>query len=325
MVRISSALCVWRPDHGLEARIVEPGLEPECPAQPGPELRQLHVEVEMAVARGVDPRHAVPEEVPDRLGRLLRLGPERAAGLHRQHAVQQRGVDPLARPGLAAGDEGEQDAGYGQAPRVVVDEAAAHELRRCLAGRALLPGQAAVGLHDRIEPGPLRQRADLAERGHGAVDEPRVLGAERPVVEPEAGGDTRPEALDEHVRGPREPSGDGQPLRMLQVDREAALAAIDAEEVAGEPGERRGVGAERVALERLQLVDASAVGREERGRDGARDDRGAVDDAEALEGTGHRSAPGRARGQPHALAMRRHGPSSISGCRGRVPEEPAPA
>ena len=104
-------------DHGPEARIVEPRLEAERPAEPRPELRQLHVEIEVAVPRGVDPRHAVAEEVPDRLRGLGGLGPEGPAGLHREDAVEERGLDPLARAGLAAGDQREQDAGDGQAAR----------------------------------------------------------------------------------------------------------------------------------------------------------------------------------------------------------------
>ena len=295
------------PDHRPEARVVQPRLEAEGPAEARPELRELHVEIEVSLPRGIDPRHAVAEEVTDRLRRLHGLRPEGPARLHREHAVEERGLDPLAFAGLAPGDEGEEHAGDGEAPGVVVHEAPTHELRRRLVRGALLPGEAAVGLHDRVEPRPLGERADLPERGHRAVDEPRVLGAERRGVEPEAGRHARPEALHEEVGVPREPLHDGEAVRVLQINGEAPLAPVDAEEVAGQPRQRRGIAPERVALERLHLDDVGPVGREERRRDGPGDDRRAVDHAEALERTGHgaqaRVARGTAARGSHCVGM----------------------
>src|SRR5262249_3646455 len=150
------------------------------------ELRELHVEIEVPVARGIDPRHAVAEEVPDRVRRLPGFRPEGAARLHRQHAVEERGLDPLARAGLAAGDEREEDARDGEAPGVVADEAPAAEPRRPPVGRPLPPRETAVGLDDRVEAWPLGERTGLPERRDGAVDQPGVLAAQRRVVEAEA-------------------------------------------------------------------------------------------------------------------------------------------
>jgi len=149
------------PDHRPEARVVEPRLEAERPAETGPELRELHVEIQVPVPRGVDPRHALAEQITDRLRRLLRLRPECPAGLHREHPVEKRRLDALAHPGLAAGDQREEDARDREAPGVVVHQAPAHQLRRRLVRRALLPREAAVGLHDGVEAGPLGERASL--------------------------------------------------------------------------------------------------------------------------------------------------------------------
>ena len=92
-------------------------------------------------------------------------------------------------------------------------------------------------------------------------------------------------------------------------------------------GERRRIAPEGIALERLQLDDVGAVGCQERRGRGPRDDGRAVDDAEALERTGHGdSGPSRASGRSGVFLMRRHGASS-NGDRasGVAADGPAPA
>ena len=187
------------PDHGLEPGIVEPRVEAERPAEPRPELRQLHVEVEVAVPRGVDPRHPVAEEIPDGLRRLDGLGPEGPPGLHREHAVEERGLDPLARAGLAAGDQGEQDAGDREAPRVVVDEAPAHELRRALV---------------RPRPAPTRGRRRTARPGRGrAARRAGRSGRTRTRSSRRAARSRRGASARRARGGPRRPAGSSRRTR----------------------------------------------------------------------------------------------------------------
>src|SRR5262249_2814875 len=108
-------------DHGPEPGIAEPRLLAEGPAETLPELRQLDVDIDVAVARRVDAGDAVPEEIADLARRLQALGPEEASRLHGQDPVEERGLDVLARPRLPTPDEREQDPRGREAARVVVD------------------------------------------------------------------------------------------------------------------------------------------------------------------------------------------------------------
>ncbi len=154
MVRISSALCAWRPTMVWRRGSSSQPSSPSVRQRPARELRELDVHVQVAVARGVDPRDPVAEEIAHRLGRLLRLGPERAAGLHREHAVQERGFDPLA--GAASGARAMRASrmpDYRQAPRVVVHEASAHEFGAASPGPRLAPRR---GRHTTARPDRVR-------------------------------------------------------------------------------------------------------------------------------------------------------------------------
>ena len=85
-------------------------------------------------------------------------------------------------------------------------------------------------------PGRSRQGPVLAERRDGRVDEPRVALRQGLVADPEPIGDARAEALEADVALVGEAQHDvAAGLRLLEVDGEAALVAVHAEERRGDP------------------------------------------------------------------------------------------
>src|SRR6185369_8074265 len=89
--------------------------------------------------------------------------------------------------------------------------------------------ETAEGLGERVETGLLPPGAVWPEGGDRAVDEARVHALDRVVVDAEPLGHPAPEALDDHV-GPRgEPAERVPALRLLDVETDAALVAVDRE------------------------------------------------------------------------------------------------
>jgi len=111
-----------------------------------------------------------------------------------------------------------------------------------LAGHAHEP---ALPLHDDVERWPIRVRAVETPPRDRDVHEVRVGLHERRGREPEIGHRPGPQVLHDDVRGLRQLSEDLLTLLALQIDRDAALVAIEAGEVAAlavderleEPGE----------------------------------------------------------------------------------------
>ncbi|OGK92357.1 MAG: hypothetical protein A2W08_00525 [Candidatus Rokubacteria bacterium RBG_16_73_20] len=109
----------------------------------------------------------------------------------------------------------------------------------------------------------LAQRARLAVARDRAVDEVGPHRRERRVVAAEARDDAGHEVLDDHVGHAREIEHDRARLRVRQVERDALLARVDADEVGGLVGavrlELHEAAAHLVALARaLDLDDARA-------------------------------------------------------------------
>ena len=75
--------------------------------------------------------------------------------------------------------------------------------------------------------------AALAEAGHRAVDQARVLLAQACVIEAELGESADLEVLDQHVRARRELSHDAPALLGFEIELDRALAAIGGVEIGG--------------------------------------------------------------------------------------------
>ena len=91
--------------------------------------------------------------------------------------------------------------------------------------------QAAHALGDLVEARPVAVGAVLAEAGQADVDEARVDGAQRFVVEAEPVLHVGPIVLDQHVGAFRHLLENGDALGLLEVERDAALVAVQVEEV----------------------------------------------------------------------------------------------
>ena len=108
-------------------------------------------------------------------------------------------------------------------------------------------------LRHQIEPAPGRVRPGLAVPGNRRVDEPAVDRAQ-PIV-PQAGPRhrSRPEVLDEHVRGRCEARDDLPPPLVPDVDDNAPLAAVDGVEGGAVGPARAGHAPRGIAAGRLHL------------------------------------------------------------------------
>ena len=80
-----------------------------------------------------------------------------------------------------------------------------------------------------------------------------LLGGERRVVQPELSHDAGPEVLDEDVRARGEPHEGLPPGRGLQVEDDAALAAVEGGEAGAVGAGARAHLPRRIAVGRLDL------------------------------------------------------------------------
>ncbi len=144
--------------------------------------------------------------------------------------------------------------------------------------------EAADALRHDVEPGPVLVRAGLAEAADRAVED---VGSHRPhrfVVDAELVDDSRPEVLDDQVGVARQPQEDLASLVGLQVEGDAALAAVGHGAGVALPADL-GLEATRVVAGDglLDLDDVRAeLGQHHRGV-GAGEEPGQVEDAEAVE------------------------------------------
>src|SRR5579872_3726712 len=90
----------------------------------------------------------------------------------------------------------------------------------------VLHREAGVGLEDRVHRGPFRERAHLAETRYRQIDDAWFAFGDMLVAEAETIDDAGAEALQEHVRALDQSPQDCLAVRMLQVQRDRALAEI---------------------------------------------------------------------------------------------------
>src|SRR5207249_12340595 len=121
------------------------------------------------------------------------------------------------------------------------------------AGDAL---QAAFGLHHGVVPRLAFSRSGVTVTRDGAVHESGVARRERRVIKAELAERAWPEVFHHHVALGDQPVENRSPFRLLEVERDAFLVAIDAQEVrALALEERRAPRARIVALARLLNLD----------------------------------------------------------------------
>ncbi len=183
-------------------------------------------------------------------------------GLVRQHReldVEEPEVDPLTRAGTLAQPQRRQHGDRAVEAGEEVGIGHPGLLRRPvrLAGQVHDP---AHRLDDEVVARPRGQRPVLAEAGHRGIDHPGVRRRDRRIVEPEPDQPADLEVLHHHVRAGGERPGAGEVVRVGEVERDAALAAVAGVEVGRRAvgGERRPPAAGLVAAGRLDLDHVGA-------------------------------------------------------------------
>ena len=146
---------------------------------------------------------------------------------HEGHAGLEQGrLDFLPLPGFQAPDVGRQDAVARPHRRDDVAEGIAERNRRAV----LDDGggcEAACRQGDHVHARELRLRTRLPEARERCVDQGRVDLLEPRIRQTKLVHDARPEILDENVGGAHEIEKDRLSLRLLQIERDALLVAVE--------------------------------------------------------------------------------------------------
>ncbi len=169
--------------------------------------------------------------VADAIGHLA--GGEEVHALVSEYAdggIHQRGVDERAFAGAFALGERGEDADH----RIDAGEDVGH--RHAGAGGFAVGGtgqahEAADALRHEIVAGACGIRAVLAEACHRAVDQPRAVGREALIVEPEFREPADFEILDQHVGARRELLDDAPAVLALEIAFDRAFPAIGGVEI----------------------------------------------------------------------------------------------
>ena len=203
-------------------------------------------------------------------------GPERArhdaigqigadhAGQDPQLAFEHRYVDELAASGLLARVErGENPERRIHAGGDVGDRhAGADATAAWLAGDA---NHAALGLHHEIERRAIAIGSVLAEAGNRTVDDARLAFTHRRVVETELGNRANTKVFEHDIRTLEQPEKQRPALRVLQIERETFLVAVQIDEVSGLVAiEGRSPRSRDFTAGRLDLDDLRAIVAEHR-------------------------------------------------------------
>ena len=158
---------------------------------------------------------------------------EEARGLEIEHEdlrLQERGRDLLALAGLFPLEEGDEDAERCEQSGAQVGHRNT-DAHRPVSRQAGDRHQPAHALRDLVEAGPVSVRPILAEAGDAGVDEARIDARQRLVVDAQALLHAGPEILHDHVRLPHHALERGEAFRRLEIQRQAALVAMQVLEV----------------------------------------------------------------------------------------------
>ncbi len=215
-------------------------------------------------------------------------------------AVHQRHLDVLARAGRGARLQRGERPDRRVEPGEHVGQRGARLARRPVrvAGDRHVP---AHRLDEQVVAGELARRLAGAEGADRRVDDARVALADRGVAQPEPVHRAGPEGLEHDVRARAELGGERLVAGVAQVERQRALAAVEAQVVRRALVDERGTPLARVVT-RPGALDLDDVGSEvaERLRaERSGEHAGEVGDEQAVEGTVGHGAAGYA-APPHA-------------------------
>src|SRR6266702_3957275 len=167
------------------------------------------------------------------LGLRIRAGKKsqlRQVSEHAEHAIEQADIDQASASGYAALVQSRQYAHRAIDPTHQVAQRNPKFGRWPvrLAVDAERPGQ---GLHDDVEGGAVAQRAVHAEPRDRAIDQPRVEGGQCFVSQPQSIHDARAVVFNENVAPGCELLDQRHAGRGFQIDDDALLAAVYAQEI----------------------------------------------------------------------------------------------
>src|SRR5258708_6463867 len=189
-------------------------------------------DVDVPVARSENARRDARRMIVASLRRDL-AGDQPAHGLKIQHgdlALKQRSLHPLSLAGLLALEQSDEDAdGTEQSGRQIGDRDA--DTHRSLTRQAGDRHQSAHPLRDLVDAWPLAVRSVLAKAGNTAIDDARIDRPQHLVVDAETMLDVRPVVLDHDIGGFGKAMENRLALRLLQVECDAALVAVQVLEV----------------------------------------------------------------------------------------------
>jgi hypothetical protein len=255
-------------------------------AEAFPDLLPRGGDVDVAV-RGLEHagRNAGGMIVAGLLGHLALDQPARRLKIeHEDLGLEQRGLDFLALAGGLALQQRDQDAHGAEQPGGQVGDRDT-DPHRPLPGDSGDRHQPAHALGDLVEAGALRIGTGLAEAGNARKDDARIDLAQHLVVDPQPFLDVGPEVLDHHVGLLDHFLEGGDALGRLEVERDAALVAMQVHEIRAVPG-----AAQRLAGVqgggRFDLDDVRAPIGELTHASGAGADPGQIEHGKTAEGLG---------------------------------------
>ena len=148
-----------------------------------------------------------------------------------QHAVGHRHVDVATLPAALGFDDGGQDAHRGG--QRATEQVGDLEIRdgRLAAFAAHLIEHAGIAEVIDVVPGEIAVGTVLPVAADRAVGDARVSRRHRGVADAELVHDAGAEAFDDDVRARRQPQEDLDPRRLLEVEAQPALVAVDHPEV----------------------------------------------------------------------------------------------
>ncbi len=159
-----------------------------------------------------------------------RLYPRELRCLHRQRRAHQRAVDPLALPCPFTVEERRGNRVRHLDPGREVGYCRVDVRRNFALHLPFARHQPGQCLHDDVVPAALRERSEPAERCVLAIDDPRIDGAQRLVVDLQLFRDTRPVVDHHNVRRPCEAMDHRLCFGPGHVHRHVPLAAVQAGE-----------------------------------------------------------------------------------------------
>ena len=197
--------------------------------------------------------------------------------------VQQRRIDALAPACVSLVEQGRHYRPVGHHPGEKVHQREAYPQGPPI-GLSGQVHQAAVGLDNQVVSGHVGHGSGAPVTGDGAIDNIRVDGGHGVVAQPHAVQGAGPETLHHHVGLGRQPQNDVNPFLLLQVEAQAALVAVEGQELGAlavpEGGPRAGL-VPQVGL--LDLDDFRAHVPHHHGAERSRQSTGQVNNFDAFQ------------------------------------------